>query len=197
MTPRRAEFGYLTNAGDNRAFTQLVADRQFAQLGLMLIGVLAQVEAALAPFVKPSGPEGEPEGGPGPEPVQVAAGVAVTQDASVAPQKRDVGAQQEDDLGVAVSRDELGGGDDEDDDVAPIARRASPPPEHPPTKEKRPEKGEIKGKKRSRADNSSSSRIGRPEKLVRPESSRDEKKVKKKKKKKGGDEFDDLFSSLV
>ncbi|KAL2141167.1 hypothetical protein VTI28DRAFT_2751 [Corynascus sepedonium] len=32
------------------AFTQLAADRQFAHLGLMLLGVLAQVDQAVAPF---------------------------------------------------------------------------------------------------------------------------------------------------
>ncbi|KAL1877411.1 hypothetical protein Daus18300_002395 [Diaporthe australafricana] len=177
------------------AFTQLVADRQFAQLGLMLIGVLAQVEAALGPFLKPAEPEGEPEGAAVPDPAQLSAGVATRPDASVAPRVGAMGAQQEDDLGVAISRDELGG--DEDDEITSRARHPSPPPEHPPPKEKRPEKGEARGKKRSRADDPGSSRIDKPDKPARSESSRDEKKAKKKKKKKGGDEFDDLFSSLV
>jgi len=33
-----------------RSFTQLTADRQFAHMGLMLLGVLAQVDNAVSPF---------------------------------------------------------------------------------------------------------------------------------------------------
>ncbi|KAI3393275.1 hypothetical protein diail_4508 [Diaporthe ilicicola] len=177
------------------AFTQLVADRQFAQLGLMLIGVLAQVEAALGPFLKPAEPEDVQVDAAGLDPARVAAVIATRPVVSAAPQVGGIGAQQEDDLGVAISRGDLGG--DEEDETASRARRASPQPEHPPLKEKRSNKNEARGKKRLRADDSGSSTIGKPEKPVRPESSKDEKKAKKKKKKKGGDEFDDLFSSLV
>ena len=45
-----------------RAFTQLTADKQFAQLGLMLLGVLAQVDAALAVFSEGLVQEGSLEG---------------------------------------------------------------------------------------------------------------------------------------
>ncbi|KAK7697403.1 hypothetical protein SLS64_013596 [Diaporthe eres] len=192
------------------AFTQLLADRQFAQLGLMLIGVLAQVETSLAPFVRPAEP---PEGDdidekPGPDPARAAVARMAAGRAGGGPVASQVGgragsslvAGHEDDLGVAISRDELSDDDHEgeDEDVASSRpRRLSPPAGQPPPKEKRPEKGESKGKKRPRADDAGSSRIGKPEKPPRPESSRDEKKAKKKKKKKGGDEFDDLFSSLV
>lgn len=164
----------------------------------MLIGVLAQVETAVAPFVKPAGPEGGDDGEGGPVPAQqVRAGIVERRRGDlVAPQ---VGTGQEDDMGVAISRDELDDDDeDEVEDVASVPRRSSPPPKQAPVKEKRQERGgESKGKKRSRADDAGSSRVGKPEKPNRPESSRDEKKVKKKKKKKGGDEFDDLFSSLM
>ena len=44
----------------NRAFTQLTADRQFAHLGLMMLGVLAQVDKAVAPFAP--GPSAVEEG---------------------------------------------------------------------------------------------------------------------------------------
>lgn len=96
------------------SFTQLTADRQFAQLGLVLIGVLAQVEAAVAPFV-PAEPDSEPESkyrqlerdrsGP--------AGASVQQvEAGGAYGPKTVAADTGDlDLGVAVSRDELDGGD--------------------------------------------------------------------------------------
>lgn len=192
------------------AFTQLLADRQFAQLGLMLIGVLAQVETSMAPFVRPSEP---PEGDdidekPGPDPARAAVARMAAGRAGGGPVAAQVGggassslgAGHEDDLGVAISRDELSDDDHEgeDEDVASSRpRRPSPPAGQPPPKEKRPEKGDSKGKKRPRADDAGSSRIGKPEKPARPESSRDEKKAKKKKKKKGGDEFDDLFSSLM
>ncbi|KAG6364341.1 hypothetical protein INS49_005942 [Diaporthe citri] len=185
------------------AFTQLLADRQFAQLGLMLIGVLAQVEASVAPFVRPAEPPGGDDendaAGQDPARAVVARMAARRADGPVASQvggsaSSSLGAGHEDDLGVAISRDELGDDDEgeEEDVTSGRPRRPSPPP-----KEKRPEKGESKGKKRPRADDTGSSRIAKPEKPARPELSRDEKKAKKKKKKKGGDEFDDLFSSLM
>lgn len=174
----------------------------------MLIGVLAQVEASLAPFVRPAEPpEGRDDGAEaGQDTAQavVARMAAGRADGPVAPQvgggSSSLGAGHEADLGVAISRDELGEDDDKDEgeDVASrMPRRPSPAAEQRPPKEKRPEKGESKGKKRPRADDTGSSKIGKPEKPPRPESSRDEKKAKKKKKKKGGDEFDDLFSSLM
>lgn len=171
----------------------------------MLIGVLAQVEASLAPFVRPvEPPEGREEAGQFPAQEMVSRMAAGRADGPVAPQVGDgsstLGAGHEDDLGVAISRDELGDEDDNDEERDAASRKARPPSpaaEQPPPKKKRPEKGESKGKKRPRSDDPGSSRIGRPEKPTRPESSREEKKAKKKKKKKGGDEFDDLFSSLM
>lgn len=169
----------------------------------MLIGVLAQVEAALAPFVRPAEPpeDGErAETGQAPAQAVVARMAAGRAGGPVAPQVGG-GSSSSLDLGVAISRDELGDDDDEGEEDKDVAskrlRRPSPPTERPAPKEERPDKGESKGKKRPRADDPGSSRKGRPEKQIRPESSRDEKKPKKKKKKKGGDEFDDLFSSLV
>lgn len=175
----------------------------------MLIGVLAQVEASLAPFVRsskpPEGRDDNVEAGQDTAQAVVARMAAGRADGGpVAPQvgsgSGTLGAGHEDDLGVAISRDELGDDDDKDDDedvASRKVRRPSPATEQRPPKEKRPEKGESKGKKRPRSDDPGSSRIGRPEKPTRPDSSRDEKKAKKKKKKKGGDEFDDLFSSLM
>ena len=160
----------------------------------MLIGVLAQVEAAMSPFVRPAaGPEGGGSDAAGPDPAQQ------VQPGPVSGHFRESlgGAGQEDDLGVSISRDELGDDEGRDEDVAPRPRHSSPPAEHPPPNEGRPEKGEVRGKKRSMTDDPGSPRLAKPEKTTRRESSRDKKKVKKKKKKKGGDEFDDLFSSLV
>lgn len=168
----------------------------------MLIGVLAQVETAVAPFVKPAGPEGGDDDKVGPVPAQQARAsiVAGRGGDAVAPQVGGgLDAGQDDDMGVAISRDELGDDDeDEADEVPSGPQRSSPPPKPTPMKEKRQDRsGGSKGKKRSRADDAGSSRIGKPEKPNQPDPSRDEKKVKKKKKKKGGDEFDDLFSSLM
>lgn len=156
------------------------------------------MESALAPFLKPPEPEGDDSNEAGPDVQAVAARTAAGRAGGGS-----LGTGQEDDLGVAISRDELGGdGDDEEEGEAGVAlggRSSSPAPAgQGPPKEKRREKGDVKGKKRPRAaDDPGSSRICKPEKTTRLESSRDEKKVKKKKKKKGGDEFDDLFSSLM
>ncbi|KAL2256067.1 hypothetical protein VTK26DRAFT_2240 [Humicola hyalothermophila] len=54
VVTRRAEYlRWKLGPGAFLAFTQLSADRQFAHLGLMLLGVLAQVDKALAPFAPP------------------------------------------------------------------------------------------------------------------------------------------------
>lgn len=168
----------------------------------MLIGVLAQVDAAVAPFVRPAEPE-DSDGvdAAGPVPAQQSRGAGITAKGGVTPQGG--GSEHQDDLGVAISRDELGDDDDDDDDGTEDAGASRPQHSSPPPakqahiKEKKPEKGESKGKKRSRAEDAGSARLGKPEKPIRLESSKEGKKAKKKKKKKGGDEFDDLFSSLM
>lgn len=84
-------------------FSQLTADRQFAQLGLVLIGVLAQVEAAMAPFL-PAEPS------PKPQPEEKSLGsVRIGQETSAPKVVADAG-DLEVDLGVAISRDELDDG---------------------------------------------------------------------------------------
>lgn len=101
-----------------RAFAQLTADRQFAQLGLVLIGVLAQAEAAIAPLI----PEPEEDL----VPVQSELGADIHGEA--------VARSADFDLGVAVSRDELLDGDG--DNVHPsIERVALPIPRVPPAKD--------------------------------------------------------------
>ncbi|KAK0623215.1 hypothetical protein B0T14DRAFT_515596 [Immersiella caudata] len=67
------------------SFTQLTADRQFAHLGLMLLGVLAQVEKAVsvyAPVESGKGMEGEA--------MQIYKGVSIP------------------DVGIPISRDTMG-----------------------------------------------------------------------------------------
>lgn len=167
-----------------RSFSQLAADNQFAQLGLVLLGVLAQVEAAIAPFLK-----AEPLPEPEPAPPAVLPSAAQTTRPLV---KNDAGhlpapfgiASVDIDLGVAVSRDEL-----DDDDVD-----AAPPDSRPMKKRKDPGLNSGSG-------NSTTLKKRNADGDVSPEpripSSKGVKKIKKKKKRKGGDEFDDLFSSLV
>ncbi|EOO02848.1 hypothetical protein UCRPA7_1629 [Phaeoacremonium minimum UCRPA7] len=81
------------------AFTQLAADNQYAPLGLVLLGVLAQIEAAMSPLVPTE---------------VVAATVQSPLDAELSTQCTpsaisDVGASQGEahDFGVAISRDEV------------------------------------------------------------------------------------------
>lgn len=177
----------LTRGGfslGNRAFTQLVADRQFAQLGLALIGVLAQVEAAIAPFV-----EAELDTDPADEldTTGVVRAVDTKADTSLALAGLGPSSDFGDDLGVAISRDEL-----DDDDVLSRGKK----PLHPPGPLSRKEdRGSIPKSENPKVE-SGFSRKGKDAE-PRQTSSKDGKKVKKKKKKKGGDEFDDLFSSLV
>lgn len=89
------------------AFSQLTADRQFAQLGLVLIGVLAQVEATMTPFV-PVEPPPPPPSLRKPQPEETLRSVRVTQgDIDISTTVADAGDVV--DLGVAISRDELEG----------------------------------------------------------------------------------------
>lgn len=84
------------------AFSQLTADRQFAQLGLVLIGVLAQVEATMAPFV-PAEPSPPP---PKSQPERTSSSVGTSQ-GPVDASKAVADAGDLVDLGVAISRNEL------------------------------------------------------------------------------------------
>lgn len=171
----------LTGFRGDRAFTQVAADRQFAQLGLALIGVLAQVEAAMAPFV-----ESEPDTDSADE-LEPAHAVGAKVDVSVASGGLDPPPSLGDDLGVAISRDELN-----DDDFPSIGDRPVPPLGPPSRKEEkraitpRPAKAKAEGGSTSKRKDTEPQRTG----------PKGEKKVKKKKKK-GGDEFDDLFSTLL
>ncbi|KUI65259.1 Ribonuclease MRP protein subunit RMP1 [Cytospora mali] len=125
------------------AFTQVAADRQFAQLGLALIGVLAQVEAAIVPFV-----EAEADSDPGDAPDQIRVGLAVGAkgDASLALEVLDPSPSQGDDLGVAISREEL-----VDDDVELKDEKSLPPPAAAPSSRKE-ERSSILKPEKSKSD---------------------------------------------
>ncbi|KAM7207406.1 hypothetical protein V8F20_002286 [Naviculisporaceae sp. PSN 640] len=87
------------------AFTQLVADKQFAQLGLMLLAVLAQIDQALSPFAPGAEPDGEAEDN---RETLLSAPAAVIGAVGLG------GAPEEEsgeDVGVAISRDEILGDD--------------------------------------------------------------------------------------
>lgn len=200
------------------AFTQLTADRQFAQLGLVLIGVLAQVDTAIAPFV-PAEEQASPPG----DRVETARGTQDTEARGLdVPIKAVVGAGDLVDLGVAISREEL------DDDilvkpsVEPMSRpvpKLSSVKEHcdpDKTKSKKrkklrtgddepksasrdvlPEerKGATTSKKLKLNDDALMMREKEPKTMSLVESAKIKKS--KKKKKKGADEFDNLFSTLL
>ncbi|KAL0931620.1 uncharacterized protein CTRU02_212574 [Colletotrichum truncatum] len=79
------------------AFTQLTADNQHAALGLVLLGVLASINTAIAPLA----PQ-QSEKGPGEVPVMPSAAPLVT-----ASKKEDVNEPDPRGLGVVISRDQL------------------------------------------------------------------------------------------
>lgn len=189
----------LTN---NRAFTQLTTDKQFAQLGLVLVGVLAQVEAAIKPFVSAEPESGDDEAVVAP--VQPTREEPRAQHKAVSrapfPDRDHGGGGSGPDLGVAVSRVEVEGRDgDEKDRIRPSVERGSSPAPRPSSK-KTDQGYETKIKKRKEREEveGGSSKIKAGTKSRLPAGTKEVKSVKQKKKRKGGgDEFDNLFSSLL
>lgn len=178
--------GYGANKTGS-AFTQLAADNQYAQLGLALLGVLAQIDQAASPLaarettVAATGPEA----GDSVEVARGAAGQAVPRvpeaaDLGTAVSRADVAREldagrpsgADGDLGVAVlqrASDELRRGEDGRHDTAGQGRNKGPAKSG---KQKLDEFDELFGS-------------------LQPKSS--SKRTKRKKR----DEFDDMFSSLL
>ncbi|KAK0711585.1 hypothetical protein B0H67DRAFT_646944 [Lasiosphaeris hirsuta] len=155
------------------AFTQLTADRQFAHLGLMLLGVLAQVDRAISPFA--AGPE---------EAEEEEAGVVVPRTASPA------AAVPAHDTGVAVSRDAVVFLASEPT-LRPKTETPKPRPEDEgrETAEQEPAPAIPRPKKKKKATaggDEFDDIFGALEPAAR----------KSKKKRKKGDEFDDIFGAL-
>lgn len=95
-----------------RAFTQLTADRQFAQLGLVLLGVLAQVQAAIVPLIPPAAVGEEVQGQEQNATPAIASITTTTTTKSnvergIKAGPRNQGENSSDLLGEAVSRDAL------------------------------------------------------------------------------------------
>ncbi|KAJ4292188.1 hypothetical protein N0V88_005817 [Collariella sp. IMI 366227] len=162
---------------EGRAFTQLTADRQFAHLGLMLLGVLAQVDQALTPFApSPSqqnlGSDGDDYDG---------AAQLKRKETSTTKKRRVVGGDEFDDIFGGLSDDERG--------------------KSSKTKAKTKSGG---GKKKKAAgdefDDIFGAEAGEKKRKKRKESGEDNggavKAAIKKKKKVGGDEFDDIFGGM-
>lgn len=164
----------------SRAFTQLAADNQYAHLGLALLGVLAQVNAAITPILPPP-LEGIDD-----------TTVGETSQPPIA-QKEEVG-ETVADMGVAVSRTAIvkkGSAPEktrlvpmspkrkvkheEDDADEPAVLNSPEVKEKPRKKKRRDEFDDIFGS------------------LETEETA----KKKKKKKTKKRDEFDDIFGSLI
>ncbi|KAL8303811.1 hypothetical protein RB597_004809 [Gaeumannomyces tritici] len=183
------------------SFTQLAADNQFAHLGLLLLGVLAQVHD-LVSLILPPRIEGDAAEGvkcAAASPLRIEARpVPAVGTAALVPA---VASSNPDDLGVAVSRD----------DVAPAKRDVRSRSEDACAR--------LNGKKREKQTSTkptlSEEASPGPDEVTRPvreaplgpsaakpkvkkkARSDDAKEEKKKKKRKKGDEFDDLFSSLM
>ncbi|KAH6624516.1 hypothetical protein B0J18DRAFT_428531 [Chaetomium sp. MPI-SDFR-AT-0129] len=171
------------------AFTQLAADKNFAQLGLMLLGVLAQIDQALAPFAPALVNSAVEDVG------QEAVVMSGELPGTSAP--NDDTEMANDIMGVAVSREEVMASI-EGDDSAPQTSASTPLPhsqEREP--ETRPRTISIPTHTvSSKRQLTSQSRLERQSKedSTNPDEPAQLKK-KKKKIKSGGDEFDDIFGA--
>lgn len=152
-----------------RAFSQLAADNQFATLGVVLLGALAQVRRACVCLV-----------GEDPE---AASAVAAAAAATAPPPASALVPTTTTAATVAARNPKAAGGADEAVDVGEVVSRdalvCATAGDRPPKKRKKPA---------ARANPGDPPAPDRKEVDVKP--------VKKKKKAKGGDEFDNLFSSL-
>jgi ribonuclease MRP protein subunit RMP1 len=159
----------------HRAFSQLAADNQFATLGLVLLGVLAQVNTACVHLV---GERAETDGLPTTpaEPIgsskkkgqlRASGGVAADDDTV--------------DRGQVVSREE-------------VARSGKllETTEGPPAKRKTKGAGDVPPSQKKEQQNV----VPKEDKATVGKEKSAKKKKNKGKKGKSGDEFDDLFSSL-
>jgi hypothetical protein len=170
-----------------RAFTQLSADRQFAHLGLMLLGVLAQVDQAVAPFA--AGP------GDSPDAVETQGGAtAGVQSAGVGGIMgegmidRDLDMAMDTEMGVAVSREEVMLFIEQDATANPpvLSKPAGQPhprsislPINPPSKRKLPIQTAPSKTEPPSKEGSTNPDPAKPKKQPR----------------KGNDEFDNIFGS--
>lgn len=184
--------------GAHRAFSQLTADNQFATLGVVLLGALAQVNAACAGLIGDGAP-------PGQDTDASALGLAISNSTSVGGPSNpgdtkplvarvrsdrapgDEGPGQGG--GTVISRDEVARAEKlrrkKQKLEGDSGSRLESPSTSDPTKEDR---------KRGGGDIASKAKAKEVKNALGKE---DLKPVKKKKKtKKGGDEFDDLFKGL-
>ena len=166
-----------------RAFTQLAADRQFAHLGLMLLGVLAQVDHAVAPFAP-----GLPDDVVVVEMADAApvVGAVADQDTEMEPAASD--------MGVAVSRDEIMASIEWD----PTAPRTTSSTPAQPQQRPLPPRSTSLPTRRVRELVTAQTRGGVKTEPAskQPSLTPSFPPAKPPKKKKRGDEFDDIFSSL-
>ncbi|KAI1858080.1 uncharacterized protein JN550_012836, partial [Neoarthrinium moseri] len=189
------------------AFSQLAADNQFATLGIVLLGALAQVHAACVQIVG-----AEAAGAGGEQPVADEEGEADTRStkttkATAVPagadriMKKAASAKAVPGLGIGtvdagevVSREEIAAAARRGKDKAGAgaAERRTEEAGSPPPKRKKREAGEAV----SSSGASARLRAGLVEKGDKA-AKEERAKAKKKKKAKKGDEFDALFSSLM
>ncbi len=163
----------------NRAFTQLAADRQFAHLGLMLLGVLAQVDQAVAPFAT-----GLPD--------DMAVDEIVEASPAVVPAVADQDTDMEpptSDMGVAVSRDEIMASIERDPTTSSTPTQPQQP--HPSRSTSLPTR-HVRELATAEARGGVKTEPGSKQPSLTPGLP----PAKPPKKKKRGDEFDDIFGSL-
>lgn len=144
------------------------------------------MEAAIAPFV-----HGEPDADSADEldPPRAARAVGTKGDGSVASGGLDTHPSFGDDMGVAISREEL------DDEDVPSKGERSLMPTVPSSREG--EEKRATATKLAKANAEYGFTVKRGDNKRQRTGLDDGKNAKKKKKKKGGDEFDDMFSTLL
>ncbi|KAL2133677.1 hypothetical protein VTI74DRAFT_1905 [Chaetomium olivicolor] len=200
---RAAYLRWKLGPGAFLAFTQLSADRQFAHLGLMLLGVLAQVDKAVAPFA-PAPSDTSEEAAAAAAEEQAANRQRTKPGSSSAMEQATLTVPDQDtdmamDVGLPVSREEILLSTEPAAETATSTPASALTPSHTPISTALPDRSSKEGRGISTSQPPAAT-VARtesePASKDRSAAPGMEKPLKRKKKKRGGDEFGEIFGSL-
>ncbi|KAK3301563.1 uncharacterized protein B0T15DRAFT_316248 [Chaetomium strumarium] len=191
---KRAEYlRWRLGPGAYLAFTQLSADRQFAHLGLMLLGVLAQVDKAVVPFAPEVSTEAAGERAAVSDAQTSGRGSGTAGDRGTADTDAAIRTGVDVDMGVAVSREEVLASIEQNEKTKACAMSSLP---SKPSVQLRRETAAAGRQTSTAAEAGTDKAVSKETNNSTDVSIECLKSKKTKEKKRAGDEFDDIFGAL-